>query len=81
MINAIYAVAASLVIATAVALAPSFVSSVEAAGADIAISQNNRTEVLKCSAQAWPNIDASCLRGADNKSVTRPVRVISMNRG
>jgi hypothetical protein len=80
MIKAIYAVAASLVIAAAVALAPSFVSSVEAADVSTAMTQQVRVEV-KCSEQAWPNIDAACLRSDDNKTVTRPVRVISMNRG
>lgn len=92
MIKAITAMAAAAVIAAAITFSPGFAPKVEA-GQTTSISKAEPPASIakaeppaqtvsvdaRCAYQAWPHIDAACLRGSGNATV-QPVRVIATNR-
>jgi hypothetical protein len=79
MIRALYAIVVAAIVAGAVALVPAFTSQVEAS-VPAALAKGDRLDIHpSCAQQSWPNIDASCLRSADDGMSVRQVRVISMD--
>ncbi len=82
MIKAIYALSAVAVVLAGIAFLPGFTPQVEAS-VPVALSRGDRLDIRPvggtCSQQAWPNLDASCLRNAGTKTVVGAARVINAN--
>ena len=84
MIKAISAIVAAAAIAAAITLSPGLAPEVEA-GQTTTIAKAEPPAVqtvavdARCANQAWPNIDAACLRGS-GKAPIQPVRVITTDR-
>ena len=83
MIKAFSAVAIAAFIAAALTVLPGFAPQVEAS-VPVALAKGDRLDISKvgrgCSEQAWPNFEASCLRGAGNKLVVREARLVTADR-
>ena len=83
MIKALSAVAVAASIAAALTVLPGFAPQVEAS-VPVALAKGDRLDINKlgrgCSEQAWPNFEASCLRGAGNKLVVREARLVTADR-
>jgi hypothetical protein len=82
MIKALTAIAAAAAIAAAITFSPGFAPEVEAGETIVAQTAPPTPTIVadtSCAGQAWPNIDAACLRGSGN-AVIQPVRVITTDR-
>lgn len=83
MIKAISAIAFAALIATALTILPGFAPTVEASVPQ-ALAKGDRLDIRTigkdCSQQAWPNFEASCLRGAGTKSMIREARLVTSDR-
>ena len=83
MIKAISAVAAAALAAAALTILPGFAPKVEA-GVPPVLAKGDRLDRhavgAECSQQAWPNFEASCLRGAGSKAVIREARLVTVQR-
>jgi hypothetical protein len=84
MIKTCSAIAAATAIAAVITFfSPGFTPEVEA-GQSSSIAKTEmpapQTAVdSRCANQAWPNIDAACLRGGGNTTI-QPVRVVTTDR-
>ena len=87
MIKALSAIAFAALIATALTILPGFAPTVEASVPQ-ALAKGDRLDIRSvgkdCSAQAWPNFEASCLRVAGSKSTApsmiREARLVTADR-
>jgi hypothetical protein len=83
MIKTLSAVAIAAVFAAALTVLPGFAPQVEASVPQ-ALAKADRLDIhpvgRDCSQQAWPNFEASCLRGAGTKAVVRQARLVSSDR-
>jgi len=83
MIKAISAVAAAALVAAALTILPGFAPKVEASVPQV-LAKGDRLDVhavgRDCSQQAWPNFEASCLRGAGSKTAIREARLVTADR-
>jgi hypothetical protein len=81
MIKALSAVAVAACVAAALALLPGFAPQVEASTPHV-LAKGDRLDIAgrDCSQQAWPNFEASCLRGVGNRTVVQNVRLITTDR-
>ncbi|WP_424631289.1 hypothetical protein [Bradyrhizobium sp. SYSU BS000235] len=85
MIKTLSAIAAAAAIGAAITFSPGLAPEVEASQTTT-IAKTAEPPAAKiaavdarCANQAWPNIDAACLRGSD-KAPIQPVRVITTDR-
>lgn len=82
MIKTISAVAIAAFIAAALTVLPGFTPKVEASE-PVALAKSDRLPIASmnpnCAAQAWPNIEASCLKGA-GKGLVREARLVTAER-
>jgi hypothetical protein len=83
MIKALSAIAIAAFTAAALTVLPGFAPEVEAS-VPHALAKADRLDIRPvgrdCSQQAWPNFEASCLRGAVTKSTVREVRLVTADR-
>ena len=83
MIKAISALAIAAAIAASFSLLPGFAPQVEASVPQ-ALAKADRLDIHPagpdCSKRAWPNFEASCLRGAGTKASVREVRLVTADR-
>ena len=83
MIKAFSAIAAAAFIATALTVLPGFAPTVEASTPQ-PLAKADRLDVhavgRECSEQAWPNFEASCLRGAATTTQVHEVRFVTTDR-
>jgi hypothetical protein len=83
MIKTLSAVAIAAVFAAALTILPGFAPQVEASVPQ-ALAKADRLDIhpvgRDCSQQAWPNFEASCLRGAGTKAVVREARLVTADR-
>jgi hypothetical protein len=83
MMKALSAVAVAAFIAAALTVLPGFAPQVEAS-VPVPLAKGDRLDIKQagrgCSEQAWPNFEASCLRGAGNKLVVREARLVTADR-
>ena len=87
MIKAFSAIIAAALVAAALTVLPGFAPKVEASVPQ-ALAKGDRLDIRPvgkdCSAQAWPNFEASCLRVAGSKatakSVIREARLVTADR-
>ncbi len=83
MLKALSAIAVAALIAATLTVLPGFAPQVEASTPQ-PLAKADRLDVRPvgkdCSQQAWPNFEASCLRGAGTKSVVREARLVTANR-
>jgi hypothetical protein len=83
MIKAISAIAVAAFVAAALTILPGFAPKVEASVPQ-ALAKGDRLDVhpvgRDCSQQAWPNFEASCLRGAGSRMVIRDARLVTADR-
>ena len=83
MIKAISAIAIAAFVAAALTVLPGFAPQVEASvPAPLAKADrlDIRTAGRDCSQQAWPNIEASCLRIAGSRMLVREARLVTAER-
>lgn len=83
MIKTLSAIALAAFLATALALLPGFTPKVEASVPQ-ALAKGDRLDIRPigrdCSQQAWPNFEASCLRGAATRTMVRQARMVTVDR-
>jgi hypothetical protein len=83
MIKTLSAVAIAALFAAALTVLPGFAPQVEASVPQ-ALAKADRLDIhpvgRDCSQQAWPNFEASCLRGAGTKAVVRQARLVTSDR-
>jgi hypothetical protein len=83
MIKTLSAVAIAAVFAAALTILPGFAPQVEASVPQ-ALAKADRLDIhpvgRDCSQQAWPNFEASCLRGAGTKTMVREARLVTADR-
>jgi len=83
MIKAFSAVVIAATTAAALTLLPGFAPQVEASVPQ-ALAKGDRLDIhaagRDCSQQAWPNFEASCLRGAGSKAAIRQARLVTAER-
>jgi len=83
MIKALSAIVVAAFIAAALTILPGFAPQVEASVPQ-ALAKSDRLDVRPvgrdCSQQAWPNFEASCLRGAGSKTMIRQARLVTADR-
>ena len=81
--KALSAVSAAALLAAALSILPGMAPSVEAR-TPVAAAKGDRLDIrpvgIACSQQSWPHFEASCLRKAENKTVVRDVRIVSVDR-
>ena len=83
MIKAFSAIAIAAFVAAALTVLPGFAPQVEASvPAPLAKADrlDIRTAGRDCSQQAWPNIEASCLRIAGSRMLVREARLVTAER-
>ncbi len=82
MIKAISAIAIAAFIAAALTVLPGFAPKVEASE-PVALAKSDRLPVKtfspNCAQQSWPNIEASCLKAANN-GLVREARLVTAER-
>ncbi|MGB3044703.1 MAG: hypothetical protein WBB98_16120 [Xanthobacteraceae bacterium] len=78
MIKALSALTVAAFIAAAVTILPGFAPEVEAGVSTAPLAKSDRLDLRSdaCTQQNWPNIDASCLRGAGSRGTVAPARII-----
>jgi hypothetical protein len=78
---ALSAIAIAAFVATTLTVLPGFAPQVEASVPQV-LAKGDRLDVRQaardCSQQAWPNFEASCLRGS--KSTIREARLVTADR-
>jgi hypothetical protein len=83
MIKTLSAIAIAAFIASALTVLPGFAPQVEAS-VPVALAKGDRLDIrtvgANCSQQAWPNFEASCLRGAGAKTMIREARLVTADR-
>ena len=83
MIKALSAVAVAALTAAALTILPGFAPQVEASVPQ-ALAKSDRLDIRPigrdCSAQAWPNFEASCLRTASTRKEVRQARLVTADR-
>jgi len=83
MIKALSAIAVAAFFAASLTILPGFAPQVEASVPQ-PLPKADRLDIRPvgrdCSEQAWPNFEASCLRGAGTKSVVRQARLVTADR-
>ena len=83
MIKALSAVAVAAFTAAALTILPGFAPQVEASVPQ-ALAKSDRLDIRPigrdCSAQAWPNFEASCLRTAFTRKEVRQARLVTADR-
>jgi hypothetical protein len=83
MIKTLSAVAIAAVFAATLTVLPGFAPQVEASVPQ-ALAKADRLDIhpvgRDCSQQAWPNFEASCLRGAGTKVSVRQARLVTADR-
>jgi hypothetical protein len=83
MIKAFSVIAIAAFTAAALTVLPGFAPEVEAS-VPHALAKADRLDIRPvgrdCSQQAWPNFEASCLRGAVTKSMVREARLVTADR-
>jgi hypothetical protein len=83
MIKALSAIAVAAFVAAALTVLPGFAPQVEASTPQ-PLAKADRLDARPvgrdCSQQAWPNFEASCLRGAGSKTVIRQARLVTADR-
>jgi hypothetical protein len=83
MIKTLSAIAVGAFIAAALTVLPGFAPQVEAS-VPVALAKGDRLDIhtvgTNCSQQAWPNFEASCLRGAGTKTMIREARLVTADR-
>jgi hypothetical protein len=83
MIKAISAIAIAAFIAAALTVLPGFAPQVEAS-VPVPLAKADRLDIRTagrdCSQQAWPNIEASCLRVQGSKMLVREARLVTADR-
>lgn len=83
MIKALSAIAAAGLVAAALTVLPGFAPQVEAS-VPRPLAKADRLDFRPigrdCSQQAWPNFEASCLRGAGTKGTIREARMVGVDR-
>jgi hypothetical protein len=81
MIKALSAIAIAAFIAAALTILPGFAPQVEAS-VPVALAKADRLDIKTgdCAQQAWPNIQASCLRAAGSKALIREARLVTAER-
>ena len=83
MIRAISAVTFAALVAAGLTLLPGFAPQVEASTPQ-ALAKSDRLDVRpigrNCSENAWPNFEASCLRGVSAKTVVHQARLVTADR-
>jgi hypothetical protein len=83
MIKALSAIAAAALVAAALSILPGFAPQVEASVPQ-ALAKGDRLDIHQvgsnCSQRAWPNFEASCLRGAGSKTMIRQARLVTADR-
>jgi hypothetical protein len=83
MIKAFSAIAVAAFIAAALTILPGFAPTVEASTPQ-PLAKADRLDIhaagRECSEQAWPNFEASCLRGAGTRTQVREVRFVTTDR-
>jgi hypothetical protein len=83
MIKTLSAIAIAALVATALTVLPGFAPQVEASVPQ-ALAKADRLDIhavgTGCSQKAWPNFEASCLRGAGSKSMIREARLVTADR-
>ena len=83
MIKTLSAIAIAAFIAAALTVLPGFAPQVEASvptALPNAARLDIRTAGRACSQQAWPNIEASCLRVQGSKMLVREARLVTADR-
>jgi len=83
MIKALSAIAIAAFVAAALTVLPGFAPQVEASvPAPLAKADrlDIRTAGRDCSQQAWPNIEASCLRVSGSNVLVREARLVTAER-
>jgi hypothetical protein len=84
MIKALSAIAIAAFIAAALTVLPGFAPQVEASSAAAPLAKADRLDIRTagrdCSQQAWPNIEASCLRVQGSKMLVREARLVTAER-
>jgi hypothetical protein len=83
MIKALSAIAIAAFIAAALTVLPGFAPQVEAS-VPVPLAKADRLDIRTagrdCSQQAWPNIEASCLRVQGSKMLVREARLVTADR-
>ncbi|MGJ4928413.1 hypothetical protein ACQR1I_15205 [Bradyrhizobium sp. HKCCYLS2038] len=83
MIKALSAIAAAGFVAAAFTVLPGFAPEVNASVPQ-PLAKSDRLDFRPigrdCSQQAWPNFEASCLRGAGTKTTIREARIVGVER-
>ena len=79
MIKALSAIAVAALVAATLTILPGFAPQVEASVPQ-ALAKGDRLDIHRCSQQAWPNFDASCLRQAGTRTVVRQARLVTADR-
>jgi hypothetical protein len=83
MIKALSAIAIAALVAAALTVLPGFAPQVEAS-VPHALAKADRLDIhpvgRDCSQQAWPNFEASCLRGANAKTAIHEARLVTAAR-
>jgi hypothetical protein len=83
MIKALSAIAVAAFVAAALTILPGFAPQVEASTPQ-PLAKADRLDVhpvgRNCSQQAWPNLEASCLRAAVTKTSVREARLVTADR-
>jgi hypothetical protein len=84
MIKAISAIAIAAFIAAALTVLPGFAPQVEASNVAAPLAKADRLDIRTagrdCSQQAWPNIEASCLRVQGSRTLVREARLVTADR-
>jgi len=83
MIKALSVIAIAAFIAAGLTILPGFAPKVEAS-VPLALAKGDRLDIRPvgrdCSRQAWPNLEASCLRVAGSKIMIREARLVTADR-
>jgi hypothetical protein len=83
MFKTLSAIAIAAFVAAALTILPGFAPKVEASVPQ-ALAKGDRLDIhavgTNCSQKAWPNFEASCLRGAGSKTMIREARLVTADR-
>ena len=84
MIKAFSAIAIAAFVAAALTVLPGFAPQVEASSVAAPLAKADRLDIRTagrdCSQQAWPNIEASCLRISGSRMLVREARLVTAER-
>jgi hypothetical protein len=84
MIKTLSAIAIAAFIAAALTVLPGFAPQVKAGNVAAPLAKADRLDIKAagrdCSQQAWPNIEAACLRVQGSKILVREARLVTADR-